>query len=555
MMRLHVFTLFAAAALAAHAAIPTTVEGWYTPADGFTKQTAAGKVYYGYNSQTGTWLMKDVTVDSEGNITGDDIDFKNNYTLITAYNALIKACANEAHFLRVDEAIYTMARNLNNLKLASGFSITLPTESGQGTRTYHFKFEDGKDFSATMADGGTPSATTSENYETLDGKSLEWNSAGCAQVKGWTGDHSGSTLHNLAQILSNGPDGSEKEWQLLLRASANAEMEYLSIGKLAALGSPSDEASITTNATGHKGELRLKNMDDDEDYYLPYNYAGSLLWGAPTMWDGDTVQWTKKSGGDGYVAELAGFTTGGAIGAGHYYGMAVGGNSLGFHELPNVTTNTVVADEVHLTTDLLNGGETKKFKFAIPSGGDTFLVGRDGFLPFNPDALTNGVAEVKVDNSSIATNDAGEVELKGWRDMHNGFLGKTTGGELVSKKLTPTNGLVKVDETDERFKVGIEGWGAGACSALLSSMLTDENDSNRTKHLLLAKFTDGADEKVHYVPLGDVIRTNAPPKDITINGVTGTNFVFEAADDSDVRFTVEQGADGAIHIKVGVYWK
>ena len=52
-----------------------------------------------------------------------------------------------------------------------------------------------------------------------------------------------------------------------------------------------------------------------------------------------------------------------------------------------------------------------------------------------------------------------------------------------------------------------------------------------------------------------MIKTNAPPKDITINGVTGTNFVFEAASDSDVRFTVEQGEDGAIHIKVGVYYK
>lgn len=471
----------------------------------------------------------------------DKIDNAPNSTLKAAYQALYEA-------LQAQVMVRNMAKNLDTLLFTKG--ITIAPQSGQA---YTVKFGNSLKEALAGATDGTVDATSTAD-DGPDEKSLVWRQNGdkwTLEVNGW---YSPTTVKDdLSTLLV----GGRSSYKLLVRTGNNAPMQYMDIGQLSGMvgGAPPDETSITTNATGHKGELRLKNMDDDEDYYLPYNYAGSLLWGAPTMWDGDTVQWTKKSGGDGYVAELAGFTTGGAIGAGHYYGMAVGGNSLGFHELPNVTTNTVVADGVHLTTDLLNGGETKRFKFALPSGGSTFLVGRDGFLPFNPDATTNGAAEVKVDDSSITTNGAGEVELKGWPAFGSGFLAKTDGGALAVASLTPTNGLATADGSGDDLRFGLAGWDRGACNATISSMLTDDNDLDRNKHLILAKYAGGADDDLHYVPIGDVIKTNAPPKDITINGVTGTNFVFEAASDSDVRFTVEQGEDGAIHIKVGVYWQ
>lgn len=104
--------------------IPTTAEGWYTPSGGFAAQSGTGTIYYGYDSQTGTWQTTTVTVDDEGNITGgDDIPFRRDYDLMTAYQALVKACANEAGLFRLSEGIETIGKHLDALALKDGIHI------------------------------------------------------------------------------------------------------------------------------------------------------------------------------------------------------------------------------------------------------------------------------------------------------------------------------------------------------------------------------------------------------------------------------------------------
>ena len=104
--------------------IPTTAEGWYTPSGGFTATSGTGTIYYGYDSKTGMWKETTVTVDSEGNVTnGDDIPFQRNFDLMTAYQALVKACANEAVLGNHAEAIETIAKNLANPLCVANMSL------------------------------------------------------------------------------------------------------------------------------------------------------------------------------------------------------------------------------------------------------------------------------------------------------------------------------------------------------------------------------------------------------------------------------------------------
>lgn len=121
--------------LGVRGAIPSSAEGWYTPKDGFTKQSGTGTIYYGYDRVSGTWNTAEVEVDAEGKVStlfeSLPSDVRRNYALATAYNALVKACGNEAINNNQDEMITTIARNLANPLGPAGGLLSVNVE---GTR-------------------------------------------------------------------------------------------------------------------------------------------------------------------------------------------------------------------------------------------------------------------------------------------------------------------------------------------------------------------------------------------------------------------------------------
>lgn len=515
---------------------------WYTPEGGWSGGNAGeATVYTEVGGESGDVKFQ---VDENGKSTEFQaiIDQTKNITVKLAYQAIYEA-------LQAQVMVRNMAKSLDTLLFTKGIQIT-----PQGGQAYTIRFGNSIKEALGNASDGTMDATSTVD-EGLDEKSLHWRQSGgkrILEVFGWNSP----TLvgGNLAERLVEG----ENIYKIPVRMHDNSPVRYISIGKLTGVGgggAPPDEHSITTNDTEYAGKLSIVGFRQAYPYRIPYKPDDSddLKWvRARTLWSGDTVKWVDDKIANKEKAELTGWVEG--MGNLHYFGTPASGSEPGFYELPNTTTNYVTGDEVHITSNIQGAGtgsEVKTFKFKLPTGEGPFVVTSAGFAPLSAEEM----GEIKVDNSSIFTNTSAQLELKGWSEMQNGFLGKTVGGELVTKQVIPTNGLVKVAETDGRFEFGLDGWDRGECNASLSAMLTDENDLDRVKHLLLARFADGNTEEIHYVPIGDVIKTNAPPKEISINGVTGTNFVFETASDSDVRFAVEQGADGAIHIKVGVYYK
>ncbi len=540
------YSLFTAfLAIGAVAAIPDTAEGWYTP-DEFTATESKGTL--SYRDEKGVLKDVDVNVDEKGGVINLEDSDERLGVAYPAYLAMVEALKAETIAKQNTERIQTIGKHLDSLFRVDGIPMEM-TKQGPGnsgsTVTYTLKIKPGGG-----GDGVTIEATDPIPYgDVVDGKAIGWtqyNADGQLTLIGWRGGKENECNTDMNTIMTEQRDDNRRNHYVLTRlgTGSDAIFHYVPFGGRLEVGdgAPPDEMSITTNAAGHKGELRLKNMDDDEDYYLPYNYAGSLLWGAPTMWDGDTVQWTKKSGGDGYVAELAGFTTGGAIGAGHYYGMAVGGNSLGFHELPNVTTNTVVADEYHLTTDIVNNGETKVFRFKLPSDEGPYAVTSDGYVPI-ANVITN----------SLDTNRW--EALLGW--IEDGTLGGESGitfsDSNLDQYLRGTLGYIYSTTADDLYfdndgdgveasfaapsnwadgaSVEVTGDGAyqikgfadaSACAASVSAMLSEPTGSDATTHLFLAKKTNTGE--LHYVPIGGGVSGGAP-----VDGVTITTNTAEGA--------------------------
>lgn len=153
-------------AMGAYGDIPTTAEGWYTPSGGFSAVSGTGTIYYGYDRDTEQWLSTTVTVDDEGNVTGGNVDFMRDFDLMTAYDALVKACKNEAVLANHAEAIETLGENLHGLTSKNGIHIKNENTGQEFTIRFGGSI-------ATAVSGSTGDIpATSDAEDPVDGRSL-----------------------------------------------------------------------------------------------------------------------------------------------------------------------------------------------------------------------------------------------------------------------------------------------------------------------------------------------------------------------------------------------
>lgn len=586
--------------------IPTTAEGWYTPSGGFAAQSGTGTIYYGYDRTTGQWQTTTVTVDDEGNIEGGMEDFGRDYDLLTAYQALVKACANEAGLLKLSEAIETIGGNLHDLTSKTGIKITNP-QTGQ---SYTIRFDSGTIAETVGGSGGEIPATTDEENP-ADMRSLNWtdsSSSSKIQLYGWgsqaaSGDFWGtfSTPVAIPVRTANGatmayrswygvdgtslvpnPDthklelsgwrsagsgimtplaeaitkaeadkGAFDEYELVVRNSSKG-LNYVSLGTLNLGGVAVDGATITTNTTDGaitSGEASLRGYATASDWAIPYKHGegsgGTLDWKTPDEWCGVSLAWGDDGSGNKKLDVVNANDYAGKHSK-HYFGTSNDKTAtLGWHELPNVTTNRVEGDEATIasTVDEQDPG-LKRLGLRgwnYQYGGDPLFVvnagGSIGYIPLP--ALTNLAAcacTQKWENATAWIGGGAEISEDGGltlpEDSLDEYLYNTLGyiysttpgnlhfdndGEQIRASFTAPSNWADGDsvELTDEGAYQVAGWAdASACAASMSAMLSQPTGSDATTHLLLAKKTDSGE--LHYVKIGDGIQSGAAVDDTTI---------------------------------------
>ena len=321
-------------AMGAYGDIPTTAEGWYTPSGGFSAVSGTGTIYYGYDRDTGQWLSTTVTVDDKGNVTGGNVDFMRDYDLATAYEALVKACNNEAVLANHAEAIETLGENLHGLTSKNGIHIKNENTGQEFTIRFGGSI-------ATAVSGSTGDIpATSDAEDPVDGRSLYWTDESKLELKGWAAQSaSGSfwdsfstpvsipvrTANGAAMAYRNwyGVDnvslsrvsssqklelngwaddsvvlgtlgdeltkenGTFRDYSVVIRPARGGQPEYMKIGRLPA-GVQMDAMTITTNTADgavYDGSASLYGWStadgeaSSESPYLPYaDGSGYLAW-------------------------------------------------------------------------------------------------------------------------------------------------------------------------------------------------------------------------------------------------------------------------------------
>lgn len=577
-----------------YGAIPTTAEGWYEPEGGFTAQSGTGTIYYGYDAKTHQWQTTTVTVDGQGKIEGGDIDFGRDYDLMTAYQALTKALYNEAYNAVQDEAIQTIGKNLHALTSKDGIHIR-NENTGQ---EFTIKFV-GSIASAVSGSTGDISAT-SDAEDPTDKKSIDWTGNGKLELKGWAEqDASGSfwdsspgpvgvpvrtgyggaamayrnwygvdglslapessthklelngwydapaTMTPLAEAIAKEHKGTFDSYDLVVRNSSKG-LNYVSLGTLDIGGAPVDGSSITTNAedgASSSGVASLYGWADAAAEDFPRRGSdGHLEWKSPgDLVDGSSIAWAEVDGGKKFEVKDAHVYAGQH--SRHYFGTSNDKTaSLGWHELPNVTTNRVEGDNITIASTVDEQDPGLKLLglkgWNKGWGGDPLFVvnagGSVGYIPLP--ALTNLVACACTQKWErvaewIGDGEIGDDGLAFDTDSLDQYLYGSLGyiysttpdnlhfdndGEGIEASFdAPVNWADgdSVEAVDGAYQV--KGWAdASACAANVSAMLSSPDGSDATTHLFLAKKTDtGA---LHYVSIGDGVKAGADVDDTTI---------------------------------------
>ena len=242
----------------------------------------------------------------------------------------------------------------------------------------------------------------------------------------------------------------------------NGTLHYTPVGKLSVM-SP-DDSTITTNAangateTG-KASLYGYNLDATGSGYIPSKGGdgGALTWLNPAdMVDGTSLaQATTGSGKKVWEVKDAHSYAG--TQARHYFGTG-DDSALGWHELPNVTTNNVVGDEKTISSTFDQTGETKIFGLkGFPTSGTLLALACQGgdllYIPFPAGGGTNLVA---VDDVSVSSNTTGRLQLHGWETQ-------------------------------------------GACSEKAAEILAGGEATAQSKHEIVTRY-GGAGGSIHYLP-------------------------------------------------------
>lgn len=559
------------------AAIPDSAEGWYTPDN------------YSFEGVDATWE------DSKGNKWGASVDRQGNviWSGIPAdpdlKNALEYALSAYATSKFNQDKIQKLGENLH--KVFSTDGITISGETPDGTvQSYTIRFKSG------IGESGTIQGETEHmKWNLADEKSLEMLKGNKVQIKGWgyADDKINLWDHNVGALmmrltpgdsegvvylpwygvdkLSLAPSSSSKKLQLsqwdtapnngmlplaealakerkdgwsnykLVVRNSSKELKYVDIGTLPiGGGSPVDGTSITTNTSAGasvQGEASLYGWSTADDMGLPFKSDGKLKWKTPDEWvDGSSLAFADVDGEKKFEVKNAHMYAGKH--SKHYFGTGSDKSApLGWHELPNTSTNRVEGDERTISSNPNIPGKNPDpevktlgligWNYTYSGQDPLFMVNRGGALDYMPlPAITNLAACACTNKwqSLLGWVEDGELSEDGIKFeyptldeyLYNGlgYIYSTTpdnlhfnnDGDTIKASFTaPENwadGLSLNLTEDGKYQIK-DFATAGACSATVSKMLSEPKGSDATTHLLLAKKTD--DGSLHYVPFGEGI--------------------------------------------------
>ena len=625
-------------ALGVYGAVPTTAEDWYTPSGGFSRQSGSGTVWY--LDDEGNEQSVSVSVDDQGKVTGG-MGLIADTTLKTSYEALVKACANEAWNALQDEAIETIGKNLHNLGLADGIDIVGTDPNGNEYR-YTMRFTPGSGIRDSLGDGSRLELTDpTAKWNMVDEKTLHWRTNNKMELMGadtatsstdewwndygffvpylkgtgalgwkkyggwydgvfgtmtsdgrtmltlagWTGGHECGT--DMNSILTEESGDNRANHYVLTRygTGADAVFHYVPFGDRLGVGngSPVDGSSITTNTTDGattQGEASLYGWADAEADGIPQKGDGHLKWTDPAdMVDGSSLALAEVKGG-GKVWEVKDAHVYAGRYAKHYFGTGNDKSApLGWHELPNATTNRVEGDEATISSNPNLPGaqpdeELKRlglrgWNYAY-SGDPLFVVNQGGVVDYiSLPAITNLAACACTNKwqSLLGWIEDGELSKDGidFSDstLHQylygtlGYVYSTTadnlhfdndGADLTASFDAPANWADEksIGKTADKTGYEIKGFGsASACAATMGAMLSEPQGSDASTHLFLAKKTDtGA---LHYVAIGDGVQGGGEHAD----GVTITTNATQGAATQGLMslYGWQSAADGKVPMK------
>lgn len=353
-----------------------------------------------------------------------------------------------------------------------------------------------------------------------DGKSIVTNSTGTA-IKGYGDAGLGAIAYKTADGL---------EWKV--------PEDVTSV----------DGSSITTNSedgASSSGVASLYGWSNASAEDFPRRGSdGHLEWKSPgDLVDGASIAWAEVDGGKKFEVRNAHAYAGHH--SRHYFGTSNDKTAaLGWHELPNVTTNRVEGDNITIasTVDAQDPGlKLLGLKgWNKGWGGDPLFVvnagGAVGYIPLP--ALTNLAACACTNKWNAMLDWIADGELNGedgitftdsTLDQYLygtlGYIYSTTpdnlhfdnDGEQIEASFTAPSNWADGDsmELTSEGAYQVAGWAdASACDASVSAMLSQPSGSDATTHLFLAKKTDtGA---LHYVSIGDGVKAGAEVDDTTI---------------------------------------
>lgn len=324
-------------------------------------------------------------------------------------------------------------------------------------------------------------------------------------LKGWsTPDEAPGKCVRTMNGLLHGDDSDGPHYVL---THCGGALHYTPIGDPLQDGSAVDGTSITTNqATGAtaQGKASLYGWDlaSTGAGFIPSKGNGSpatLSWKDPAdMVDNSSLAITTTDGAN--VWEVKGAHTYAGNHGRHYFGT--GDDSvLGWHELPNATTNSVEGDEVTISSTTGEGDKKILGLKGWPpaTDGEPYAVSSVGgslaFVPIPQLDGTNGVVTV-VDNVSIASNETGKLEIKG-------------------------------------FSAGFN-----PCSKTISELLTADTDDTH-EHEFLARAGSG-EKTLHYVAMG---RVPHPDADQFLTDESTKRFVLKTQAEKILKGTSDNGIE------------
>jgi len=581
-------------AIGAHGDVPTTPGQWYDPPGGYKTESSEGYVYW--LNDSGKYEGVLVSVDKAGEVIGVASDtFSEGSPAYPAYLAMCEALKAETLARLNRESIETIGTNLWMLTKSDGIHIK-NENTGQ-----EFTIKFGESLGKAVSESTKEIQATSDAEDPVDWKSLGWTSEYKLELLGahtataskdeWWNDHSffvpylkdnyalgwkkyggyysrvfgtmqdnGRTMltlagwsggnecgTNLKAILTDESDDNRRDHYVLTRfgTGSGAVFHYVPFGDRLELGngSPVDGSSITTNTedgASSSGVASLYGWTDADAGAVPSKKDGTLHWAAL---DGLSLALATVDNTDKYEVKDAHVYAGHH--SRHYFGTSSDSTAaLGWHELPNVTTNRVEGDNLTIasTVDSQDPGIKRLgLRGWDPSwsGDPLFLVNAGGNLWYIPLPAPTNVTECactqKWDNAVAWIGGGAAVDEDGSLTLPDDSLDDYLYGTLGYIYSTTADGL-HFDNDGENIQASFaapENWADGsslemsndvyqikgfaaasACDASMSEMLSDPTGSDATTHLLLAKKTNSGE--LHYVSIGNGIQSGAAVDDTTI---------------------------------------